>query len=164
MPTENPKAWCYPSMPTDKPQSDLSEGLHSSSRRCLQGSTGSPTETQAVLPRSASWGGNAACSPHSRAAPGPPSSSLLSVGPSPVCPCPSCSAGSRTGRGAPGAAPQVLSRGSPSCNQRLKAPISFLPAFQPPPDAMVPTSGHIVLAEIRATLTTQIHSLSSALP
>lgn len=94
--------------------------------------TPAPRQKRAVLPRSASWGGNAACSPHSRAAPGPPSSSLPSVGPSPVCPCPSCSAGSRTGRDAPGAAPQVLSRGSPSCNQRQKAPISFLPAFQPP--------------------------------
>lgn len=44
MPTENSRARCYPSLPTDRQRSELSEGLHLSSHRCLLGSTGSPTK------------------------------------------------------------------------------------------------------------------------
>lgn len=161
MPTENPRARCYPSLPTGRQRSELSEGLHSSSHRCLPGSTDSPTKTLSASSVSRLGGVlPALLIAELLRAPQHPHSPLLD---SAVCPCPSCSGGARTGYGAPGTAPWVLSRGYPAVTKGRKPSFSFLPAFQPP-DATLPTSGHIILAEIRAALTTQIHSLSAALP
>lgn len=78
----------------------------------------------------------------------------------PLCPGLFCTGVPRTGSAV---VSPMWDRGEGSHNERQKAPISILSAFQSP-RCTLPTSERTVQAEIRGAVTTQTHSLRATLP